>query len=161
MRRTLTVGFLVGAVAVGIVLCTHVGQRPPPPEGPAGPPPPAAPGPQTPRLATSPSRPLDAGPGPAPRPSDERTLLRQIRALVKADPERAEALARESRRRFPAGETADDRDALLVDALINQQRIGRARDETYYYFDHHPDGRFAEHLFIMTGVRPRPQGPGK
>ena len=80
--------------------------------------------------------------------------MREIRALVKRDPARAEALAREARRRFPDGKEADERDALLVDALINQERIGAARDETYYYFDHHPGGRFAEHLSIMTGVHP-------
>jgi hypothetical protein len=85
----------------------------------------------------------------------------QIRALVKSDPPRAEVLARESRRRFPDGVTADERNALLVDALVNQQRIGRARDETYCYFDHHLDGRFAEHLFIMTGVHPRPPGAAR
>ncbi len=82
--------------------------------------------------------------------------MRQMRALVKSKPEQAETLAREARRRFPNGADADERDALLVDALINQQRIGRARDETYYYFDHHPGGRFAEHLFTMTGVHPQP-----
>jgi hypothetical protein len=48
---------------------------------------------------------------------------------------------------------------LLVDALINQQRIGAARDETYYYFDHHRNGRFSEHLFVMTGVHPPHGGP--
>jgi len=82
--------------------------------------------------------------------------MRRIRALVKTDPVRAEQLAREARRRFPKGAEADERDSLLVDALINQQRIGRARDETYYYFDHHPNGRFRDHLSVMTGVRPRP-----
>ena len=83
----------------------------------------------------------------------------QIRSLVKNEPAQAEALAREARRRFPDGAEADERDALLVDALINQQRIGAARDETYYYFDHHPHGRFGEHLFVMTGVRPPPKKP--
>jgi len=82
--------------------------------------------------------------------------MRQIRTMVKSQPVRAEALAREARRRFPEGAEADERDALLVDALINQQRIGAARDETYYYIDHHPDGRFREHLFVMTGVHPTP-----
>jgi hypothetical protein len=91
--------------------------------------------------------------------ADERALMQQIRAMVKSQPVRAEALAREARRRFPEGAEADERDALLVDALINQQRIGAARDETYYYIDHHPAGRFREHLFIMTGVHPTPGRP--
>jgi hypothetical protein len=103
-----------------------------------------------------PPRALDAGRDSPPASFDEAALMRQIRALVKSRPERAEQLAREARRRFPEGVQADERDSLLVDALINQQRIGRARDETYYYFDHHPKGRFRDHLSVMTGVRPRP-----
>jgi hypothetical protein len=85
--------------------------------------------------------------------------MQQLRALVKSDPGKAEALAREDRQRFPESADADERDALLVDTLINQQRIGAARSETYYYFDHHPGGRFTEHLFAMTGVHPTPSGP--
>ncbi|MGB8294978.1 MAG: hypothetical protein WCG85_06090 [Polyangia bacterium] len=92
---------------------------------------------------------------------DESSLMQQIRAHVKDDPSLAEALAREARQRFADSSDSDERDALLVDALINQQRIGAARSETYYYFDHHPGGRFGEHLFVMTGVHPRPAGPGR
>ncbi len=103
---------------------------------------------------------VDAGPDLRPAaPLDEATLMQQIRDNVKANPPLAEALAREGRRRFPNSPDADERDALLVDALINQQRIGPARDETYYYMDQHPQGRFRQHLFIMTGVSPRPRGP--
>jgi hypothetical protein len=87
--------------------------------------------------------------------------MQQIRAHVKDNPPLAEALAREARQRFADSSDSDERDALLVDALINQQRIGVARSETYYYFDHHPGGRFGEHLFVMTGVHPRPSGPGR
>ena len=38
--------------------------------------------------------------------------------------------------------------------------IGAARSETYYYYDHHPEGAFAAHLFALTGVHPVPVGPG-
>jgi hypothetical protein len=93
--------------------------------------------------------------------ADEATLMRQLRISVRANPTLAEALAREGRERFPGSADADERDALLVDALINQQRIGAARSETYYYFDHHATGRFGEHLFVMTGVHPTPKGPGR
>jgi hypothetical protein len=92
---------------------------------------------------------------------DEPAMLQQIRAHVKSDPQLAEALAREARQRFADSADADERDALLVDALINQQRIGAARSETYYYLDHHPGGRFADHLLVMTGVHPSPARPGR
>ncbi len=92
-------------------------------------------------------------------PADEATILRKIRDNVRSNPQLAETLAREARARFGDSAEADERDALLVDALINQQRIGAARSETYYYLDHHPNGRFAEHLFVMTGVHPQPKPP--
>jgi len=87
-------------------------------------------------------------------------IIAALRESVRSNPQRAEQLARESRQRFPESANSDERDALLVNALINQQRIGAARSETYYYYDHHPEGRFTEHLFVMTGVHPTPVGPG-
>jgi len=92
---------------------------------------------------------------------DESTLMQQIRENVRSHPALAEALAREGRRRFDDSADSDERDALLVDALINQQHIGAARSETYYYLDHHPSGRFTDHLLVMTGVHPTPRGPGR
>jgi hypothetical protein len=175
MRRAANIGFYLLVIACAIVLFVRFQGReaPAPPVAPAAPvAPPAAPPP----AALPPAAPPEPGPPPrlaAPRPPatdgrgqrsaalDERALMQQLRALVKTEPQRAEALAREARRRFPDGADADERDALLVDALINQQRIGAARDETYYYYDRHPGGRFGEHLSIMTGVRPRPRGPGR
>jgi type IV secretory pathway VirB10-like protein len=162
MRRALIVGLSIGALAAGIALCTRSDRRQPSvAEAPSDAPPPTPPSPPLPRPAKPPTVPPDATRAVPPPASEEQGLLLQIRALVKTDPQQAETLARESRRRFPEGDTADERDALLVDALINQQRIGRARDETYYYFDHHPRGRFAEHLFIMTGVHPQPKRPAE
>jgi len=79
---------------------------------------------------------------------------------VRSDPRRAESLAREARARFPNSPHADEWDALLVDSLVNQERIGAARSETYYYYDRHPGGAFAAHLFALTGVHPTPVGPG-
>jgi hypothetical protein len=119
---------------------------------------------QGPRLAVIPIFKPDSGVVARPREAvvpSEQDLMQQLRANVKSNPQLAESLAREDRQRFPDSPESDERDALLVDALINQQRIGAARSETYYYLDHHPGGRFAEHLFVMTGVHPRPSGPGR
>jgi hypothetical protein len=113
-----------------------------------------------PRLAPAPIV-RDAGTDRRVAVSDEATLMRRLRDNVKTNPELAEALAREGRSRFADSAESDERDALLVDALINQQRIGAARSETYYYFDHHPNGRFGQHLFVMTGVHPTPKMPGQ
>jgi hypothetical protein len=157
MRRALAIVFFLGLIACAVLFAVRHGQRaerarPQPAVPPA---PPASPSLASPRLAVLPAP--DAA--PAMMVDDESALMRQIRALIKREPAKAEALAREARRRFPDGAEADERDALLVDALVNQQRIGAARDETYYYFDHHPGGRFGEHLFVMTGVRPPAKRP--
>jgi hypothetical protein len=114
---------------------------------------------KAPRLALPPVH-LDAATAPQPKVATDDQLMRDIRENVRSNPERAGQLAREARLRFPESPNSDERDALLVDALINQQRIGAARSETYYYFDHHPGGKYAEHLFVMTGVHPTPSGPG-
>jgi hypothetical protein len=162
MRRTRQIVFFVAILACGGFLFWQRRQRQPEqPKNADG---------TTEQIAAAPSPHLAPGmPSQAasiiadsgPVVLDEQGLMRQIRAHVKSDPPRAEALAREGRQRFGDTPEADERDALLVDALINQQRIGAARSETYYYFDHHPGGRFAEHLFAMTGVHPRPAGPGR
>jgi hypothetical protein len=163
MRRAANIVFFLAVIACGALFYWRRGQRAERPKTDAAeavarsqattPPPPPL---------MAPIRPsLDAGHSATAQSSDEPTLMQQLRALAKKDPERAEALARAGRLRFPESPAADERDALLVDALINQQRIGAARSETYYYFDHHPGGRFTEHLFAMTGVHPTPRGPGR
>ncbi|MBN2574916.1 MAG: hypothetical protein JXP73_10165 [Deltaproteobacteria bacterium] len=160
MRRALAIVFFLCAVAGGVWLVLRPAAREP--AASQGPPPAAAPEPPPPPHLALPRAPPPSDAERPARPAvaqDEKALMRQVRALVKTEPRKAEALAREARRRFPNGAEADERDALLVDALINQQRIGAARDETYYYFERHPNGRFAEHLFVMTGARPAPRRP--
>jgi hypothetical protein len=158
-QRALSIAFFAAVIACAAALFFQLARRKPEPAPPqpSVKPPPAA---LTPPRLAPPSIGSDAGVRLVEKPLDEHGLLLQIRVAVQSNPARAEALARESRRRFPDGTEADERDALLVDALINQQRIGPARDETYFYFDHHPHGRFAEHLSVMTGVHPSPRRPG-
>ena len=70
--------------------------------------------------------------------------------------------AREGSQRFGDSPDSDERDKLLVEGLINLQKIGAARVETSYYYRHQPNGRWANYLFTMTGARPDPpSGPAK
>ena len=162
MRRARQIGFFLAVLACAIFLFWQRSHpRPKSPKSTGDTSAQVVPSVPPPRLALAKPR-QDAGMADTGRSVlDEPTLMQQIRAHVKSDPPLAEALAREGRQRFADSSDSDERDALLVDALINQQRIGAARSETYYYFDHHPGGRFGEHLFIMTGVHPRPAGPGR
>ncbi len=159
MRRVANITFFLAIIACGALFYWRRSQRAEMPRPGAATPTPQASMPASPpRLALAPPGP-DASYSARIQASDEAMLMQELRALVKKDPEHAEALARAGRLRFPDSPDADERDALLVDALINQQRIGAARSETYYYFDHHPSGRFSDHLFAMTGVHPTPRRP--
>jgi ClpP class serine protease len=158
MRRATAIVFFACLLVVGLVLFVRLARRPTPVADkplPATAPAKTGMPKQAPRLAQPTSPTDDQG----AKAEDEEALMEQLRKVVKGQPSRAEALAREARRRFPDGDYADERDALLVYALVNQQRIGPARDETYYYYDHHPEGKFAHQLFVMTGVHKPPKRP--
>jgi hypothetical protein len=159
MRRNLiiVVGFL--AVAAGLFFTARSAMRKrtaPEPTLPGAVAPVVAPA--APRLAPPPP-PRAPGQQVAATVLDEGELMRQLRPLVRNHPPRAEAMAREARQRFGDSADSDERDALLVNALINQQHIGAARDEALYYFAHHPKGKFAQQVFTMTGVHPQIKRP--
>lgn len=90
---------------------------------------------------------------------DDALLLQKIRENLTRDPALAVDLAYQARRSFPNSARAEERDALLIDGLINLQKIGAARDEAERYLERYPNGRYAPYIFAMTGASPRPQGP--
>jgi hypothetical protein len=110
----------------------------------------AAPGP----LSSIPSR--DAGNDTDAVILDEQSLMQQIRAALTKNPRLAETLARQGQQRFSDSPSSDERDMLLVAALFNQGRLGRARFEAYSYFEQHPGGRYAKDLSVLTGAHPLP-----
>jgi hypothetical protein len=77
---------------------------------------------------------------------DESSLMDEIRNLYRSDPKRSELLARRGRTKFRDSPYAEERDTLLVLALINQKEVGMARTEVDYYLEHHPNGRHARDL---------------
>src|SRR5450631_1381417 len=109
------------------------------------------------RLDAAAPAPSTAIPAPAANaPRTEADFMRQIRDNVRTNPELALALAKEARQELGDSAESDERDKLLVDALINLQKIGAARDETGYYYRHHPAGQYRQYLWAMTGARPDP-----
>jgi hypothetical protein len=85
--------------------------------------------------------------------------MQRIRDAVKSNPSLAVSLAYQARRSFPDSPHAEERDALLIDGLINLQKIGAARSEAEQFLERFPNGRYAVHVFAMTGASPRPKGP--
>jgi hypothetical protein len=80
--------------------------------------------------------------------------MKQIRDMVKSDPSKAIALARAARQRFGNSHASDERDNLLVQALLNVQDLDAVRTEMHYYYEHHPQGRWGNYLFALTNVGP-------
>ncbi|MBN1606558.1 MAG: hypothetical protein JW940_07980 [Polyangiaceae bacterium] len=77
---------------------------------------------------------------------DEQPLMEKARAALGTDPALAEALAREGRARFQDSPASDERDFIVVMALRNQLNLEGARSEAFYYFAHHPNGRYVESI---------------
>jgi hypothetical protein len=61
----------------------------------------------------------------APTLTEELTLLRNARAALRESPAQAVEVLREGAARFPGGQMRDDREALLIEALL---RAGRRDD---------------------------------
>jgi hypothetical protein len=98
-------------------------------------------------------------PPAAPALLDEPSLMAKLRAEVKTAPDAALRLADEGEQRFGESPAAEERRALAIDALVNLQRIGSARSRAYGFLGRYPNGPYANHVAVMTGVHPPPAGP--
>jgi len=77
-----------------------------------------------------------------------------IQAAIIKDPVRAEQLIYADRKRFPDSPFSDERDALLVSALNNQQRRWDAKVEARRYLRAHVNGRYTDFVLRTTGIEP-------
>ena len=102
------------------------------------------------KRATTPLQPVE---------TDEPSLMEKIRASTKSDPATALTLSQEGERRFGNSTFAEERSALAIQALINQDRIGAARSRAYQFLEHYPNGPYSAHVAAMTGVHVTPTGP--
>ena len=82
--------------------------------------------------------------------------MNEIRAMVQSEPGAALALIESVDRRYPLSLFAEERSALRVDALVFADQIGLARDAAKEFLLRYPEGAYAEHIQVLTGVHPRP-----
>jgi hypothetical protein len=158
VRRVLSI-FLVGATvgAGGYGALQAVRQRPPaqPVTAPRAPNPPAAlpaplPEPALPQIEPPPSpapqvRPREPGASRDQSLAAERKLLEGARsALVKGDDDGAIASLRRHARIFANGQLAEERDALLIRALVGKGDYAQARERTNRFHQQHPRSLFSE-----------------
>jgi hypothetical protein len=96
-----------------------------------------------------------------PAEVDEPALMEKLRRDLQPNPASALALADEGERRFADSPRAEERRALVIQALINLNRIGAARSRAYQFLAHYPNGPYSAHVAAMTGVHLTPAGPGQ
>lgn len=82
--------------------------------------------------------------------------MSRIRDAVKRRPDEALVVLDAADRAHPESPLAEERAALRVDALVNADQVGLARDAAEEFLRRYPDGPHAEHIEILTGVHPRP-----
>jgi hypothetical protein len=93
---------------------------------------------------------------PRPVELDEPALMAKIRTDAKTAPTSALSFAEEGEQRFGDSGFAEERRALVIQSLINLQRIGLARSRAYEFLQRYPSGSYSAHVAAMTGVHPRP-----
>jgi hypothetical protein len=75
----------------------------------------------------------------APDPQAELSLLKQARADVRSNPERALSRAAEHASRFAHGAFAEEREVIAIEALLVLQRDAEARQRGAAFFGRFPD----------------------
>jgi hypothetical protein len=117
-------------------------------------------GPAAPVPASVPAAPVVLDPSRSPvlpeRAEEERQSMTKIRALLHQDPRQALALIDAADRTHREGRLAEERAALRVDAMVYADQIGLARDAAEDFLRRYPEGAYAEHIEVLTGVHPRP-----
>jgi hypothetical protein len=116
-----------------------------------------------PRMASataSPPLPSSATPAPLissepPGAPTEADLMDRIRS---SDPATVVALARQARKLYPNGPSAEEREATVIDALVALDRIGPAHTDAMLFVQRYPSGPYSQHIMNLMGVHPRPRG---
>jgi TolA-binding protein len=106
-----------------------------------------------PAASSAPTRPRTLGPVQTNREAQnrtddalaaERSLVEMARAaLTRGEPERAVATLRRHARQFPNGELTEEREGLLVQALVGAQKYDQARDRAEQFKKRYPRSLFA------------------
>jgi hypothetical protein len=103
--------------------------------------------------------PSAAAPTPAQRAArrelEETGFMTELRRVAASDPVRGLELAREGQRRFPNGEAAAERAAIVVRSLAMQGRLSEARGEAELMVQRYAGTSWAREVEQQTGAHPR------
>jgi hypothetical protein len=87
---------------------------------------------------------------------NEDELLSALAGAWKREPERAVALAEAGERRFAESPRAVERRLYEIKALVELERIGKARSLAERYLERYPPGPMTDEVERLTGVHRRP-----
>ena len=85
-------------------------------------------------------------PAAEPTPATEVALLQRANAALKTDPARAQAIVAEHRQLFPAGNLAQEREAIAIKALVALGQPARARESLTRFERSYPRSAYAPEL---------------
>jgi hypothetical protein len=128
--------------------------RPTPPPAPApAPPPPAAAGP----AASAPNLAPDAAPPSARAQAavarmSEAVLMARLREVARTDSAQAIEIARAGNKQYPDSPDAPERTAILIHALVTQNKLSEGRAEAEYMVNHYPDSSWVREIERFTGA---------
>jgi hypothetical protein len=89
----------------------------------------------------------------APRTISEVELLRSAQQALRARPREAFQLTEQHRQLYPAGEFAQERDALAIQALLRAGETEMARDLAVSFIKAHPSSPHAHRFREAMGIR--------
>jgi hypothetical protein len=95
------------------------------------------------------------------KPESERAYFHELARLNAMDKPRALALARQGDAWYPTtGESAEARKAMVVTLLVDLGNMDEARRETRAFIAAYPRSSYRPLVQGVTGIHPRPSGPG-
>ena len=120
---------------------------------PAKSPPAAAAGP----AAAAPNLPPDAAPPSANAQRmaarmSEAILMARLREVAKTDSAQAVEIARAGNKQYPDTPDAPERTAILIHALVTQDKLSEGRAEAEYMVNHYPDSSWVREIEGFTGA---------
>jgi hypothetical protein len=130
----------------------------PPQQAPAAPaPPPAPPAPAAGPAAAAPNLPPDAA-APSAKMQQivsrmgEAVLMARLREVAKTDSAQAIEIARAGNKQYPDSPDAPERTAILIHALVTQNKLSEGRAEAEYMVNHYPDSSWVRDIEGFTGA---------
>jgi hypothetical protein len=82
----------------------------------------------------------------------ESVLMARLREVAKTDSAQAIEIARAGNKQYPDSPDAPERTAILIHALVTQNKLSEGRAEAEYMVNHYPDSSWVREIEGFTGA---------